>query len=703
MHCEFCARAPLLATAALKLVGLKPLIAFLAATCVVTGGAQDSGPRAQGPDSVLLVTIDTLRADRVGAYGHTQAMTPALDALAARGVRFADATAHAPLTHPSHAAIMTGRYPGAFGIRLNGMTPLPAEATTLAERFRAAGYATGAVVASVILDEAYGMGQGFESYDDRIAAPAGGDVALSSLQRRAGEVTDRALAWLASRSAPGGRSLGEGGKREGWFLWVHYYDPHLPYDAPKLGTGRNFQNRPYDAEVAYVDQQLARLLRGVDTARTVVAVTSDHGEALGDHGEGDHGYFLYDATLHVPLIIAGPGIGPRVVTEQVRLIDVAPTVLDLAGIGDRSAYDGESLRGLMHGAARREIPPSYAESWYPKLHFGWSELRSLRVGEWKHIAAPKPELYDLRTDPGELKNVIAARGSVAARMAADMQKITSGFDARAAEAPAAAPDADAVARLRALGYVGSMAPTASAAGGDDPKDRLGDYLAYRMQFNRALGLLSRSAGLPTEAARVRMAAEAGALLQGLVKRNVRAYEAHLYLGQAYAAQKKFDAALGEFDASSLLNPQNAQPHFEAAKAFAAKGDTAGAVTRAGRGLALDPQSFYGHYTLGTIRLRANQPTEAAPALARAVALNPDDPRARANLAEAAMRTRALALARDQYEKLVELKYRLPETHFNLGVIAEARRDIDAARRHYQAALKANPRFQAARQALARLK
>lgn len=631
---------------------------------------------------MLLITIDTLRADRVGAYGHKAARTPALDALAARGVRFADATSHAPLTHPSHASIMTGRYPGAYGIRLNGMTPLPAAATTLAERFKAAGYATGAVVASVILDEAYGMGQGFDTYDDRIAA-ASGDVALSTLQRRAGEVTDRALTWLK-------------GRRGKWFLWVHYYDPHLPYDAPltkteKMVTGTNF--RPYDAEVAYVDQQLARLLRGVDTARTLVTVTSDHGEALGDHGEGDHGYFLYDSTLSVPLIIAGPGIGARVVTEQVRLIDVAPTIVDLV-VGGVEGWkvDGASLRGLLNGAARREVPASYAESWYPKLHFGWSELRSLRVGEWKHIAAPKPELYDLRSDKGELKNVIAARGPVAARMAADMRAITSRFDEANAAAPAAAPDPEAVARLRALGYVGSMAPAASTAGGDDPKDRLDDYLAYRMRFNRALGLLSKG-----------QAAQAAALLQDLVTRNVRAYEAHLYLGQAYAAQKKFDAALGEFDASSLLNPANAQPHFEAAKAFAAKGDPAAAAKRAAEGLAIDPQSFYGHYTLGTIRLRANQPTEAAAALAKAVALNPDDPRARANLAEAAMRLRSLELAREQFEKLVELNYRVPDAHFNLGVIAEARRDLAAARRHYQAALKANPRFVDAQKALARLK
>ena len=631
---------------------------------------------------VLLVTIDTLRADRLGVYGHKAARTPVLDALAARGVRFADATAHAPLTHPSHAAIMTGRYPGAFGIKLNAMTPLPPDAVTLAERFQAAGYATGAIVASVILDEAYGMGQGFQSYDDRITARAG-DVALSTLQRRAGDVTDRALTWLKGRQEP-------------WFLWVHYYDAHMPYDPPRATPP---VANAYDGEVAYVDQQLGRLLRGVDASRTLVAVTSDHGEGLGDHGEADHGYFIYDSTLHVPLLIAGPGIGPRVVTEQVRSIDVAPTLVDFAEVGTAAAagtVDGESLRGVMNGQARAEVPPSYAESWYPKLHFGWSELRSLRVGEWKHIAAPNPELYDLRTDAGELKNVIGARGSVAGRMAGDIARIVARFgDDRlsvGSTADAYRPDPEAEARLRALGYVGSMAPAASTSGGDDPKDRLPDYVAYRQRFNRALGLLGRGA-----------AAQAATLLQDLVKRNVRAYEAHLYLGQAYAAQKKFDAALGEFDASLALNPANAQPHFEAAKAYAAKGDIAAAVTRGAQGLALDPRSFYGHFTLGTLRLRAGQPTEAAALLAQAVALNPDDPRARANLGEAAMRIRAYEVARQSFEKLVSLDYRVAESHFNLALLAEARRDRGAALMHYAAALKANPKLEAAAKALARLK
>jgi tetratricopeptide (TPR) repeat protein len=236
-----------------------------------------------------------------------------------------------------------------------------------------------------------------------------------------------------------------------------------------------------------------------------------------------------------------------------------------------------------------------------------------------------------------------------------------------------------------------MAPASTTSGGDDPKDRLADYLAYRQQFNRALGLLSRG-----------QAAQAAVLFQALIARNVRAYEAHLYLGQAYAAQQKFDAALGEYDASLALNPSNAQPHFEAAKAYAAKGDVSAAVRRGMQGLALDPRSFYGHYTIGTIRLRAGQPTEAAALLAQAVALNPDDPRARANLATAAMRIKSYEVARESFEKLVELKYRVDESHFTLGVLAEARRDLPAARRHYQAALTANPKLEAARAALARL-
>jgi choline-sulfatase len=635
---------------------------------------------AQTPSAprILLITIDTLRADRLGSYGYAQARTQVLDKLAASGVRFDDATAHAPLTHPSHAAIMTGRYPGAFGIRLNGMDPLPDAATTLAERLKDAGYRTGAVVASVVVDRSTGLAQGFDHYDDAITGPIRQTMAMADLQRRAGEVTTRATAWIAQQ-------------REPWFLWAHYYDPHLPYDAPATHA-KAAPGRPYDAEIAYVDAEIGRLLAAVDRASTIVVVTSDHGEALGEHGEPDHGYFLYDATLHVPLIMAGPGIPARVVTEQVRSIDIAPTIAQLARIdwpADRSG--GEGLRAVIDGRTRANVPVSIAESWYPRLHFGWSELRSARVGEWKFVAAPRPELYDLRVDPDESKNVATTRGSVAGRLAADLQDVLAGFSARATE-PAAQPDAETVRRLQALGYVGAFAPVTEKGATADPKDHVEEYRDYRERFNRALGMLGR--GQPAQAATI---------LRQLVKANVRAFEAHLYLGNAYFMQGRHEDAIGEYDVASQLNPSLSTPHFEAAKALTATGRFERAAARARQGLDLDPGSFYGIYTLGVVHQRAEQWTEAFVAFSRAVELNGGDPRARANLAGAAMRTGNLAVAQLQFEAMIELKHQVAPAQFNLGVIAARRGQTDEAARRYRLALAADPAFKPARDALARIK
>lgn len=627
---------------------------------------------------ILLITIDTLRADRLGSYGYTQARTPVLDRLAASGVRFADATAHAPLTHPSHAAIMTGRYPGAFGIRLNGMDPLPDDATTLAEWLKEAGYRTGAIVASVVVDRSSGLAQGFDHYDDAMTGPIRQTMAMADLQRRASDVTTRAANWIGQQRGP-------------WFLWAHYYDPHLPYDAP-AAYAKAAPDRPYDAEIAYVDAEIGRLLASVDRTNTIVVVTADHGEALGEHGEPDHGYFLYDATLHVPLIIAGPGIPGRVVAEQVRSIDIAPTIAQLAHMGRWADHtDGEGLRTLIDGERRAEVPVSIAESWYPRLHFGWSELRSVRVGEWKFVAAPRPELYDLRVDPGESKNLATTRGSVAGRLAADLQEVVASFSHGTTE-PAAQPDAETVRRLQALGYVGAFAPVTAVEATADPKDHVDEYRQYRDRFNRALGLLGR--GQPAQAATI---------LRQLVKANVRAFEAHLYLGNAYFMQGRHDQAIGEYDVASQLNPSLSTPHFEAAKALTASGRFEQAAARAKQGLALDPASSYGHYTLGVVHQRAGEWTEAFVAFARAVELNGSDPRARANLAGAAMRTGNLAVAQLQFEAMIELKHQVAPAHFNLGVIAARRGQQAEAARRYRLALEADPAFKPARDALARIK
>ena len=424
-----------------------------------------------------------------------------------------------------------------------------------------------------------------------------------------------------------------------------------------------------------------------------MVLTADHGEALGEHGEPDHGFFLYDATLRVPLLIAAPGLQPRVISEQVRSIDIAPTIAGLVGLAPQPAGpdDGENLLPLMQGRSRAQVPLSLAESWYPRLHFGWSEIRSARVGEWKYIAAPKPELYDLRVDRGETRDLARDRAAVAGRLGADLSRVAARFD-KTTVAAAPQPDAASVERLQALGYLGAFAPVTATGTGDDPKDHIADYRQYRTLFNRALGLLSKG-----------NAEQAAAQLQGLVKLNVRAFEAHLYLGTAYALQSKLDPALGEFDAASQLNPELATPHFEAAKVLSSKGDHRAAVERCDKGLQLEPRSAYGHYTLGVIHQRAGEWPAAAAAFGRSVALNGEDPRARANLASSSMRLGDLEMARTQFEYLLQLGYQVAPSQFNLGVIAARRGDQAEAARRYRLALAADPAFKPARDALAAIK
>jgi tetratricopeptide (TPR) repeat protein len=571
------------------------------------------------------------------------------------------------------------------------MSPLPDGATTIAETLKQGGYRTAAVVGSVILDRGYGLDQGFDAYDDRIAVRPAETVALSELQRSAAEVTAAAVAWLKeSRGGEGGRPF---------FLWAHYYDPHLPYSAPAKFSAAA-PGRPYDAEIAYVDAEVGALLKAIDRRDTVVIVTADHGESLGDHGEPDHGFFLYDATLHVPLIITGPArfgstgsgmLAPRVVREQVRSIDIAPTIAAIAGIKTDVPFDGVSLAPLMQGESRSEIPVSLAESWYPRLHFGWSELQSARVGEWKYIAAPKPELYDLRNDRAEAKNRINERSAVGARLAAEVSRLSK-LGKATAEAPPVQPDQATVERMRALGYVGTFAPVTSGSGTENPLDRIDDYRAYRELFNRALGLLGQ-----------KRPAAAAAALQRLVKTNVRAFEAHLYLGNAYAALSKWDAALGEYEVASMLNPALAVPDFEAAKVLSGRGEHRAAIEHCRKGLAKDPRSFYGHYTLGVTYQKAQMWPEALTTFTRAVELNAQDPRAHANLAGAAMRTGNLDLAAIHFEKMIELKHQVPGAQFNLGVIAARKGDLTEATRRYRLALAADPAFKPAQDALSRMK
>lgn len=655
---------------------LGPVLATLA-LCAPTAPAAQPALRP----NVVLVTLDTTRADRIGAYGYALAETPALDRLAREGVRFDDATSQSPLTAPAHAALLTGQYPGRLGIRNNASSPVPDSAVTLAESLRGAGYRTGAFIGAFVVDRAYGFAQGFDVFD---AAFAGfrHDI-KGQVQRPAKEVVDPALAFIAAAPA-----------NAPFFAWIHLYDAHTPYDPPPPYNVK-FAKRPYDGEIAYADAQLGRIVSALRASgaldRTIVVVVGDHGEALGDHGEDDHGIFLYEAVTRVPWIVRLPN-GERagsVVAEQVRQVDLTPTVLDLAGARVNARTDGESVAALIRGTARRDPPPSYTETWYPELHFGWSRLRALRVGEWKYIAAPKPELYDLRTDRGERRNVIGERSSVASRMAGELEAIERGFGAAATATPPQ-PDAETIARLRSLGYIGLAAPP-SGGRGADPKDRIGAMRQFRALLTAAAGDL-----------KARRHDAALATLKTAVALNERAYDAHVLLGSVYQQKGDLERAVGEFDAAALLNPVMAAPYVLAADAYLGDAQLQRAMARADKAAALEPDSGEVASLRGKIFERAGRGGEALAEYQRAIALNPSDTAARGRLAGLAMNMGRHDVAEPQLRTLLKLKYQPARTHFALGKLAEARGDRTGAATEYRRALALEPGLLQAKQALSAL-
>ncbi|MFQ5791363.1 MAG: sulfatase, partial [Acidobacteriota bacterium] len=372
--------------------------------CVLLAAFAGCTPRSAPPVNVLLITIDTLRADRVGCYGYAAPTTPHIDSMAEEGVVFEKAIAQAPVTLPSHASLLTGTYPPTHGVRDNVTYQLSEASLTLAEVLEKQGYETAAFIGAFPLHRRFGLGQGFSHYDDRVGSQREAAAGFFA-ERRAEAVVDAALEGLGRvKSRP-------------FFYWVHLFDPHVPYDPPSPVRER-FRDS-YDGEVAYVDSQVGRLLQGLERARlsdeTLIVLTSDHGESLGDHGERTHGFFIYDTTMHVPLILRHPSLGrPRRVDGQVRSVDIMPTVLDLLQVPVPREVQGESLRPALAGEPFDR--PAYTESYVPLVNFHWSPLRGLRYQGWKYIEAPRPELYDLSRDPDEEDNRFEAEPERAASL-----------------------------------------------------------------------------------------------------------------------------------------------------------------------------------------------------------------------------------------------------------------------------------------------
>jgi arylsulfatase A-like enzyme len=416
--------------------------------------------------NLLIITLDTTRADHLGVYGFQSISTPNIDWLARDGVMFVQTSTAAPLTLPAHASLYTGRFPFSHGVRDNAGFALDPRETTLAEVLKQRGYDTSAFVSSVVLASSRGLNQGFDSYRDDFASSRRRDEP-GGLRRRADDVTDEALSWLAR----------VGSTR--FFAWLHFYDAHAPYQ-PRSPYRELYATRPYDAQIAFMDAQVGRILdflRDGDLLdRTIVVVIADHGEGLGEHRETGHGIFVYESVIRVPFIIHTPfeGLRARVVDDVTRSVDVMPTLLDLIDVAAPETVDGRSLIPLMTGEVRSFNLDAYSESMYPLHRFGWSDLRALRAGPFKVIAAPRPELYDLDRDPFEEHNVFNTERALGERMIDRLREIELSANSSTPAHARTEIDADTAAKLASLGYVSR--PAASPTDGrelPDPKDQIG--------------------------------------------------------------------------------------------------------------------------------------------------------------------------------------------------------------------------------------
>lgn len=499
-------------------------------------------PGAAAGFNVLMVTLDTTRADHLGCYGYAKAATPVLDRLAAGGVRFAEAVTVTPETLPAHATLFTGLLPPRHGVRVNAEGRLDSRHVTLAEVARARGYETAAFVSAFVLDARFGLDQGFDLYDDRVEAAEGAAFASGTNERSADRTTDAALAWLRKRD-PGRPFL----------AWVHYFDAHFPYDPPEP-FARRFAGSPYDGEIAFVDSQLGRLLQGLDERglrdKTLIVVVGDHGEGLGDHGERTHGILLYRSATRVPLILSNPRLFPRpevVDGTVVSIADVAPTLVDLLGVEDPPARDGLSLIATKPDPRRT----AYLESIVPYVDFGWAPLFGLRSLRASYVLAPRPECYDLRSDPGERRDLLGLKTGQRGPCAGQAQALDRVLARLPPYEPAVAGarplDAETRERLQALGYLGGAGAGASRGPLADPKDMI-DVASLVVDAGALL-----SAGRPAEALEVARRASARSphdrtVLHTLAKIDLRLGK----LGDAEDALRAFRAIQPKADASILL-------------------------------------------------------------------------------------------------------------------------------------------------------
>lgn len=649
----------------------------LAGWCLLSlmAAGQTSRPHAAKPapaprPNLILITVDTLRADHLGIYGRSPSITPAMDALAKESIVFDHAVAQVPLTLASHAAILTGTYP--FFNRVQDFTgePMRADVETIAQAFRRNGYATAAVVSAFVLDRSWGLDRGFDAYFDSFAAKSFAEKNLGLVDRKAGESVDLALAWLRKRPA-----------NKPFFLWLHLYDPHSPYDPPEPFRDRS-RGDLYSGEIAYADAQLGRFFQTLKTLRLYdgagIVLLSDHGESLGEHGEKEHGFFLYPSTTHVPLMVKPPRKTPsRRVETAAQAMAVAPTLLALAGIKDRieKQFQTSSLPAL----ADDPDATAYSETLYPFSSFGWSPLRSLQTTELQFIDAPKAELYRTGEDPLQTRNLAGAQPAVAAVLRQKIKDLTGKFAAPEAGNSGGGTSPEAAEKLRALGYVAYKSPVSAEAlsrGLPDPKDKLAE-------FNAIL-----------EAADAFQAGDIGrgrGLLAGVRESDPEMYLVPFMLGEAALKQSEWRSAAEELERCLKLNPGFDQAMTGLARAYQQLGRLDDARGQLRQALKANPQNYRAWYQSGLLEWQAD-PAAARKALESAVRIQPNFAAGQRDLGYLLYQQKDFAAAYPHLAEAVRQGIEDRETLNAAGISANQAGEPAKALTFYRKAVKLYPDF-----------
>jgi arylsulfatase A-like enzyme/Tfp pilus assembly protein PilF len=620
--------------------------------------------------NVILITLDTTRADRLGCYGFPRIETPVLDGLAARGIKFERCIAQTPLTLPSHSSIMTGTLPFFHGVRDNGGFILPQELTTLAEVFKGAGYATSAFIGAYVLDSKWGLNQGFDYYYDRFDLSKFEKISLGSVQRPANEVLDEALRWLGEN------------KTSKFFTWIHLYDPHTPYEPPPPFAER-YPKSPYLGEIAFVDSQLARLESFLEenglAEGSLLVIAGDHGESLGEHGESSHGFFIYQEGLHVPLIVVTPfarfkGLS---VPAVVSLVDVMPTVLEMAGLPVPAEVQGESLVPLFFKPEDDRVRYAYSETYYPRYHYGWSELSGFQNDRYKLIIAPQKELYDLTADADEMRDLSSAEPGILAQLETAAAKFVAARSANAHQVDYRQMDPETREKLSALGYIGSFTDAKKVEGKTlgNPKEKI--IVFNELSRAREMGLNGQTD-------------EAVAIIQKIIAGDPDINDAYFSIGNIYFKARRFKEAISYFEQALERKPDDSFCVMNIANSYLNMGQPGQGETFVAdylkKGFS-DPQLYY---LLGTLTFLQNKFDEALKYYDECLSYNSDSAASHSAMAAIYIVKNDLASAEKHIAAARAINPNLTNLNYNRAELLEKQDRLQEAAEAYQKELEISP-------------